>query len=41
MKMEKPLLVPRAGTVTSLAIAQGDTVTAGSRIAHIANEEAQ
>ena len=39
MKMEKPLLAPRAGTVTSLSIKQGDTVTAGSRIAHIATEE--
>ena len=41
MKMEKPLLAPRAGTVTSLAIAQGDPVTAGTRIAHIATEEAK
>jgi hypothetical protein len=39
MKMEKPLLAPRAGTVTSLSIKQGDTVTAGTRIAHIATEE--
>ena len=39
MKMEKPLLAPRAGTVTSLSVKQGDTVTAGTRIAHIATEE--
>ena len=39
MKMEKPLLAPRAGTVTSLSIKQGNTVTAGTRIAHIATEE--
>ena len=39
MKMEKPLLAPRAGTVTSLSIKQGDTVTAGTRIAHIATDK--
>ena len=32
MKMEKPLLAPRAGTVTSLSIKQGDTVTAGQKL---------
>lgn len=41
MKMEKPLLAPRAGTVTALTVSPGDTVTAGSRIAHITDEEAQ
>ena len=41
MKMEKPLLAPRAGTVESLAVRQGDTVSAGTRIAHISTEEAQ
>ena len=41
MKMEKPLLAPRAGIVESLAVSQGDTVSAGTRIAHISTEEAQ